>query len=133
MYVGLTSTTRDSTAGSPVAALPAAPPRPAAPRPATPETPTRSGRPPAWRCHGADKPAALPGTNPVEHTVDIDTQTRTIIYRSKDPLTGAVVFQVPDEAKVRLRAYLEDMAQHQAAAATAGTHPDPSTIDSIRI
>ncbi len=133
MYVGLTSTTRDSTAGSPVAALPAAPPKPAAPRPAASDVPDTFG--PATRVDvsGADKAPALPGTAIVEHTIDIDTQTRTVIYRSKDPLTGTVVFQVPDEAKVRLRAYLEDMAQHQAATATAGTHPDPSTIDSIRV
>src|SRR6478609_343776 len=108
MYVGLTSTTRDSTAGSPVPALPAAPPRLPGPRPATPESPDPFG--PATRVDvsGADKAPALPGPAPVEHTIDVDTQTRTIIYRSKDPLTGAVVFQVPDEAKVRLRAYLED-------------------------
>ena len=65
--------------------------------------------------------------------MDVDTETRTVIYRSKDPFTGTVVFQVPDESKLRLRQYLDEMAQQQAASATAGTHPDPSTIDSIRV
>ena len=48
-------------------------------------------------------------------------------------ITGDVVFQIPDESKLRLRAYLDEVAQHQAASATAGTHLNPSAIDSIRV
>ena len=127
MYVGLTSTLRD-----PIQA-PAAPVQPQPQRAPAPE-PAADAFGPATRVDvSADKPAPVRNREPVEHTVDVDTATRTVIYRSKDPNTGTVVFQVPDESKLRLRQYLDEMAQHQAAAATAGTHPNPSTIDSIRV
>src|SRR5690242_7001416 len=109
MYVGLTSTTRDP------APTPAAPATQPVQRPAVAPTPADSFGP-ATRVDVSSVGRASPdrAPEPVEHTIDVDTATRTVIYRSKDPLTGTVVFQVPDESKLRLRQYLDEMEQQHA-------------------
>ena len=133
MYVGLTSTTRDSKPSSAGSRGYPAQPRPAASRPATPETPDPFG--PATRVDvsTADKPAARPRPNPSSTPVrrrHRDPDHDLPVQGSDD---GTVVFQVPDEVKFGSGSTSEDMEQLRLPAATAGTHPDPSTIDSIRI
>lgn len=69
----------------------------------------------------------------VEKVISVDPDTRSVVYQSLNEETGAVVSQYPDEAKLRLRAYIDELSQQQTQAATAGTHPDPASIDGIRI
>jgi hypothetical protein len=82
---------------------------------------------------GAGAPSPAPGQSRFENVISFDDTTRSVVFKSLNSATGDVVFQIPDESKLRLRAYLDEVAQHQAATATAGTHPDPSTVDSIRV
>lgn len=130
MIIGQTSTARDVsvTAVAPV-------PVQAAPAPAPSDEPVESFGP-ATRVEIAStaKPAASASssTAATENVINIDDQTRTVVFQSRNSATGAVIFQIPDESKLRLRAYLEEVAQHTAAA-TAGTHLDASKIDSIRV
>jgi hypothetical protein len=132
MTIGQTSPARDAsvTAIAIVAPLSA----PAAPAPVPSDEPAESFGP-ATRVEIGEtsKPAPSPYmAAATENVINIDDQTRTVVFQSRNSATGAVIFQIPDESKLKLRAYLEEVAQ-QTAAVTAGTHPDPSKIDRIRI
>jgi hypothetical protein len=124
------TTPRDPLAGSPVPQGPGV--APAAPAP--PQKPAADAFGPATKVEiGGDGPRPGPEQTRFENVVSIDDTTRSLVFKSLNAATGDVVFQIPDESKLRLRAYLDELAQHQAASATAGTHLDPSNIDSIRV
>ena len=135
MIVGHTRTARD-VSFTPATVAATVEPTPA-PNPAPTSAPAE-GFGPATRVEigsgSAAKPAApaSTGSAPTENVINIDDQTRTVVFQSRNSSTGTVIFQIPDESRLRLRAYLEEVAQHTAAA-TAGTHLDPSRIDSIRV
>ena len=47
------------------------------------------------------------GTPGPSHVVIIDPQTNTVVFRSLDAYTGAVIDQVPAQALLRQRAYID--------------------------
>lgn len=138
MNVGQASNTRDWAA----TALPEAStvvPQPA-PQPQAPSGKTDTFGPATRVAISAtlDAPAPSPAKAPaatetVQKVVSVDPETKSLVYQDLNEVTGAVVSQYPDEAKLRLRAYFDELAQQQTQAATAGTHLDPSTIDGIRV
>jgi hypothetical protein len=128
MYVGQTTTTRDLTPADAPAPAPVQAPAPA-PQPADAFGPATLVEVKAT----APAPVAAAGSPQVENVISIDQETRSVVFQSRNPDNGTVVFQLPDESKLKLRAYFDELAQHQTAVATAGTHPDPSQIDGIRV
>jgi hypothetical protein len=133
MTIGQT-TARDPLAGAGVQQGQGVTPPAPAPAPAPqPQAATDTFGPATKVEIGAEAPRSAPGQNRLETMISIDDTTRSVVFKSLNPSTGDVVFQLPDESKLRLRAYLDELAQHQAASATAGTHPDPSHVDSIRV
>jgi hypothetical protein len=131
MTIGLT-TARDPLASASVQQGPGITPPAPAPAP-QPQAATDTFGPATKVEIGADASRPPSGQSRLENVISIDDATRSVVFKSLNSATGDVVFQIPDESKLRLRAYLEEVAQHQAATATAGTHPDPSTVDSIRV
>lgn len=108
-------------------AAPAAQPAPPA------SVPASDSFGPATQVEIGQEKRPVAGRSTVENVISIDQATRSVVFQSRNATTRDVVFQVPDEAKLRLRAYLDEVAQHQAASATAGTHPDPSHVDALRV
>ena len=49
-----------------------------------------------------------------ERKVQIDPETQSLIYSTIDVASGVVVRQTPDEARLKLRAYLDGVAADQA-------------------
>ncbi|MFO1150023.1 MAG: hypothetical protein U1E62_16725 [Alsobacter sp.] len=132
MTIGQT-TARDPLAGTGVQqGAGVAPPAPAAASAPQPQAGTDRFGPATKVEIGADGPRSVPGQSRFENVISIDDTTRSVVFKSLN-MAGDVVFQIPDESKLRLRAYLDEVAQHQAASTTAGTHPNPSAIDSIRV
>jgi hypothetical protein len=137
MHVGQSTTTRDLALSTPVQqASPSVPSIPAAGSsdafgPATRIALSNRGE---TASAAAPIPAEpRPAVENVEKVISVDPETRALVYQNRNEDTGVVVSQFPDDAKLRLRAYFDELTQQQTQAATAGTHPDPSTIDGIRI
>lgn len=131
MYVGQTTATRDLTP-APDAQAPApvqAPPAPVAPASQPDDT---FGPATVVEVKAAPAPSASSGAARVENVISIDQETKAVVFQQRSA-DGTVVFQLPDDTKLKIRAYFDELAQHQTAVATAGTHPDPSQIDGIRI
>lgn len=57
-----------------------------------------------------------------EARIQIDQDTRTIVYQEVDPSSGDIVIQLPDPVVLKARAYAERAAA-TAAAAAAEDHP----------
>ncbi|GLK78793.1 hypothetical protein [Methylopila turkensis] len=55
------------------------------------------------------EPAAFAAPTPSERRVDIDAATNSLIFRTVDIATGVTVQQTPDEARLRLRAYIDTL------------------------
>lgn len=127
MNVGQTTAPRDQSIGGIGQAGQAAQPV----QPASPQASDSFG--PATKVEIGHEARSSAGPTPLENVISIDQTTRSVVFQSRNATTGDVVFQVPDESKLRLRAYLDEVAQHQAASATAGTHPDPAHVDAIRV
>ena len=64
---------------------------------------------------GADFSAALDSAlrEVVERNIVIDPRTRELVFQTISKETGEVVRQVPDEAMLRLRAYVREMREAQ--------------------
>ena len=62
---------------------------------------------------GADFHAALDSAmrEAVERNITVDPKTRELVFQTISKETGEVVRQVPDEALLRLRAYVRDMIE----------------------
>lgn len=137
MNVGQAITTRDLAPSS----LSAATSVIAQPSPKPPAADTQDVFGPATRVaiSATQNPAgpaptrARQATDTLEKVISVDPDTKSLVYQNRNEETGAVVSQYPDEAKLKLRAYFDELAQQQTQAATAGTHLDPSTIDGIRV
>ena len=63
--------------------------------------------------NGADFSASLDSAmrEVVERNIVIDPRTRELVFQTISKETGEVVRQVPDEALLRLRAYVRDMVE----------------------
>lgn len=55
----------------------------------------------------------------IEQHLTVDPKTREVVYQAKDARTGEVVRQVPDEAILRLRAYVREMCDAEKATSPA--------------
>jgi flagellar protein FlaG len=62
---------------------------------------------------GADFSASLDATmrDVVKRNITIDPRTREIVFQAINQETGEVVRQIPDEAMLRLRAYIREMRE----------------------
>ena len=62
---------------------------------------------------GADFTAALDGAmrEAVERNITVDPRTRELVFQTISKETGEVVRQIPDEAVLRLRAYVRDLVE----------------------
>ncbi|MFD1704453.1 hypothetical protein ACFSCV_15705 [Methylopila henanensis] len=57
-----------------------------------------------------ERPAAESAApTPPERRVEIDAATNSLIFRTVDIATGVTVQQTPDEARLRLRAYIDTL------------------------
>lgn len=136
MNVGLTATTRDLALSAPAQTAVAAvsqPPEPAAERQDTFGPATRVAISSAADTATPSPARARPASDAVQTVISVDPDTKALVYQARDEQTGSVLSQYPDEAKLRLRAYIDELTQQQTQTATAGTHPDPAGIDGIRI
>jgi flagellar protein FlaG len=52
----------------------------------------------------------------VRRATVVDPQTRQMVFRATDPRSGRVLVQIPDEALLRLRAYVQKEAARQSKA-----------------
>jgi hypothetical protein len=138
MHVGHSTTTRDLALSTPVQqAGPSVPSTPAVESTDTFGPATRialsNGGETSFAAVAPVQSAPRPAVENVEKVISVDPETRSLVYQNRNEDTGVVVSQFPDDAKLRLRAYFDELTQQQTQAATAGTHPDPSTIDGIRV
>lgn len=68
-----------------------------------------------------DRAAGKTLDDTVERKLTIDPQTRAVVLQKKDRETGEVVFQLPDEATLKLRAYSRELDERTREAGE--THP----------
>ncbi|GLK76586.1 hypothetical protein GCM10008171_18400 [Methylopila jiangsuensis] len=93
---------------------PAAMTRPAAPR--APEPPREVQQARAAQ-DAQSRPASPPPLGDNERRVEIDAETSSLIYRTVEIATGAVLSQTPDEARLRLRAYIDGVGAGRSSQA----------------
>jgi hypothetical protein len=86
---------------------------------------------PAARTDTRKAAETSPGTS---HAVVVDPQTNTLVFRSLDPNSGIVIAQVPSQALLRQRVYVEAQTvqalitgKDPTAAAVAATTQDVDT------
>lgn len=51
----------------------------------------------------------------IKRNIEIDPQTRELVFQVVDPENGNIVRQTPDEAILRLRAYIRELRERNAA------------------
>lgn len=49
----------------------------------------------------------------IQRNVTIDPRTRTVVFQAVDPATGQVLRQLPDEASLKLRAQVREVAMRR--------------------
>ncbi|MFD1333263.1 hypothetical protein ACFQ4O_14795 [Methylopila musalis] len=91
---------------------PAAVTRPAPPR--APE-PSRDVAPANASANATSRPAVVAPLADNERRVELDAETNSLIYRTVEIATGAVLSQTPDEARLRLRAYIDGVGAGRPA------------------
>ena len=88
----------------------------------------QAGEAPAVRfspSDGADFHAAMDFVmrEAVERNIVVDERTRELVFQTISKETGQVVRQVPDEAMLRLRAYVREMVEAEESARAGGDVP----------
>lgn len=86
------------------------PPRPVAPIPSSPSAVERPRLEPAVSLDLSAEAAEQAA--PERRGYDLDTESRTLVYRVTDPVSGDVIVQIPDEIVLKARVYArQDAAQ----------------------